>query len=239
MRVAELMSAPPVAVAPSTPVRQAARRMADQQVGCVLVVDHGALRGVLTDRDVTVRWAAAGADRCVSVVEVMSAPAVTVGMDDDLFLDVVHHLADLLSARDREGAERAEAMTAGRLMSAPAVTVHPGGPVAEAARTMARRHLKRLPVVDEEDFLLGIVSRADLLKAHLREDEDLAAQVRLELLAALHPQAFAEIDVRAEEGRITLTGEQPEALTPAGVRSLVRAVPGVVDVEIRLAAPVR
>ncbi|MER5642756.1 CBS domain-containing protein [Kitasatospora sp. NPDC002227] len=146
--------------------------------------------------------------------------------------------ADLLSAREREGAERAEAMTAGRLMSAPAVTVHPDGPVAEAARTMARRHLKRLPVVDEEEYLVGIVSRADLLKAHYREDEDLAAQVRLELLAALHPQALAEIEVGAEEGRIVLTGLLPEALTAAGVRSLVRVVPGVVDVEVRLAATV-
>lgn len=164
----------------------------------------------------------------VSAVPVLTGDGRVVGVVSE---------ADLLSARDSEGAERAEAMTAVHLMSAPAVTVHPEGPVAEAARTMARRHLKRLPVVDEEEYLVGVVSRSDLLKVHLRDDEDLAAQVRFELLAALHPQLSSQIDVRAEDGRITLTGQLPETLTAAGLRRLVRAVPGVVDVEVKLPAP--
>ncbi|MER5642757.1 CBS domain-containing protein [Kitasatospora sp. NPDC002227] len=128
MRVAELMTTPPVTVVPGAPVRDAARRMAEGRVGCVLVTDRGALRGVLTDRDLVVRWAAAGGDPSVTVGEIMSTPAVTVDADDDLaaayrafrrtgvrrlpvvegarlagvltiddlFLDVLQHLADLL-----------------------------------------------------------------------------------------------------------------------------------------------
>jgi CBS-domain-containing membrane protein len=91
-------------------------------------------------------------------------------------------------------------------MSASAVTVHADSPTAEAARAMARNHLKRLPVVDTEGCLIGVVSRSDLLKVHLRTDEELADQVRFELLAVLHPDQASAIDVRAEEGRITLTG---------------------------------
>ncbi|GAA4833631.1 CBS domain-containing protein [Kitasatospora terrestris] len=128
MRVSDLMTAPPVTVPPSAPVRQAAQRMADARVGCVLVADRGTLHGVLTDRDLAVRWAAVGADPSTPVSAVMSAPAVTVDATDDLaaayrafrrtgvrrlavvdgtrpvgvvtvddlFLDVLQHLADLL-----------------------------------------------------------------------------------------------------------------------------------------------
>ncbi|WP_354637280.1 CBS domain-containing protein [Kitasatospora camelliae] len=64
---------------------------------------------------------------------------------------------------------------------------HATSPTAEAARAMARGHFERLPVVDAEDCLIGIVSRSDLLKIHLRTDEDLADQVRFELLAVLTP----------------------------------------------------
>lgn len=84
MRVAELMTAPPVTVAPTASVRDAARRMDDQEVGCVLVADRGALVGVLTDRDLVVRWLAARADQSARVTEVMSAPPVTLDADDDL-----------------------------------------------------------------------------------------------------------------------------------------------------------
>ncbi|GAA4833619.1 CBS domain-containing protein [Kitasatospora terrestris] len=165
--------------------------------------------------------------------KVGSVPVLT---GDGRVIGVVSE-ADLLVARESEGEDGAEAMTAGQLMSAPAATVHPGSPAAEAARTLARRGLRRLPVVDEEDYLLGIVSRGDLLKIHLREDEDLAAQVRFELLAALHPGPAGELDVRAEDGRVTVTGPLPDALTPAGLARLIRSVPGVVDAAVRAAAP--
>ncbi|MGA5823803.1 CBS domain-containing protein [Kitasatospora sp. NPDC094028] len=144
--------------------------------------------------------------------------------------------ADLLLARDRDG-ERAEALTAGRMMTVPAVTVHPGSPLGEAARAMARGHLKRLPVVDGEDYLVGIVSRGDLLKVYLGDDRELADRVRFELVATLGPEAGLGTDVRSESGRITLTGGLPDSVSAAVLERLVRSVPGVADVELRLTAP--
>ncbi|WP_329560482.1 CBS domain-containing protein [Kitasatospora sp. NBC_01266] len=129
-------------------------------------------------------------------------------------------------------------MTARDLLTSPAVCVHPESPIAQAARAMAREHLKRLPVVDAESVLVGIVSRSDLLKVHLRSDEELADQVRFELLAVLHPQQASDVDVRAEEGRITLTGTVAEPGMLPMLEQLVRAVPGVVDVEVRPATKV-
>ncbi|GJF34488.1 hypothetical protein KNE206_71880 [Kitasatospora sp. NE20-6] len=165
--------------------------------------------------------------------------AVPVPTGDGRVVGVVSE-ADLLTAQDREP-ETCTGMTAGVMMTAPAVTVHPDGPIAEAGRSMARMHLKRLPVVDAEDCLVGVVSRGDLLKVHLRGDEELAGQVRFELVAALHPADASGIDVRADDGRITLSGTLPGTLpgteTAGLLEHLVRGVPGVVDAEVRLGAP--
>ncbi|MFJ9610410.1 CBS domain-containing protein [Kitasatospora sp. NPDC101176] len=162
----------------------------------------------------------------VSAVPVLTGDGRVVGVVSE---------ADLLSARDRDG-ERAAALTAGRMMSVPAVTVHPGSPLNEAARAMARGHLKRLPVVDEEDYLVGIVSRGDLLKVYLGDDRELADRVRFELVASLGPSAAVDTDVRSENGRITLTGGLPDTVSVGVLERLVRSVPGVVGVELRLPA---
>ncbi|MFD0526523.1 CBS domain-containing protein [Kitasatospora arboriphila] len=161
--------------------------------------------------------------------------AVPVLTGDGRVIGVVSE-ADLLTAQDREP-ETYQGMTAGGMMTALAVTVHPDSPIAEAGRSMARMHLKRLPVVDAEDCLVGIVSRGDLLKVHLREDKELAGQVRFELIAALHPADASGLDVQAEDGRITLSGTLPDTATAALLEHLVKGVPGVVDAEVRLGVP--
>jgi CBS domain-containing protein len=130
---------------------------------------------------------------------------------------------------------KAEALTAGDLMSSPAVTVQAGATVAEAARIMARAGVKRLPVVDDIDMLQGIVSRADLLKVFLRDDADIAAEVRHEIVAHLFPPASSAVQVEVHDGVVTLGGLiRDSALVPVAAR-LVRAVEGVVDVRFGLA----
>ncbi|MFI1200826.1 CBS domain-containing protein (plasmid) [Streptomyces sp. BHT-5-2] len=125
---------------------------------------------------------------------------------------------------------KAGALTAGELMSAPALTVHADETLAQAARTMARKSVKRLPVVDAQGMLQGIVSRADLLKVFLRPDEDLAAEVRTEIVDRLFGGAPEKVEVRVEDGVVTLRGPiRDSALLPVAAR-LVRAVEGVVDV---------
>lgn len=58
-------------------------------------------------------------------------------------------------------------------MSTPAVTVHAEETAADAARLMTRRGIERLPVVDEEDRLVGIVTRRDLLRLFVRPDSEI------------------------------------------------------------------
>jgi CBS domain-containing protein len=131
---------------------------------------------------------------------------------------------------------KAGGVTAQELMSTPAVTVHADATLGEAARIMARRRVKRLPVVDGVGMLEGIVSRADLLKVFLREDEELTEEVRREVVDRLFPLSADHIQVEVTEGVVTLTGWiDGTALVPVAER-LARAVEGVVDVHCHLAS---
>jgi CBS domain-containing protein len=143
----------------------------------------------------------------------------------------LRRLADLM---------KAGAVTAEELMTAPAVTVAEDATLAQAARTMALKKIKRLPVVDDAGVLRGIISRADLLKVFLRSDEDIAAEVRDRVVADLFPAPPPEpIRVVVREGVVRLTGRIADtALVPVAAR-LARAVEGVVDVECALSGPRR
>ncbi|MGW2515521.1 CBS domain-containing protein [Streptomyces sp. NPDC001617] len=134
---------------------------------------------------------------------------------------------------------KAGARTAGELMTAPALTVRADATLAQAARTMARYGVKQLPVVDESGVLQGIVSRSDLLQVFLREDADIAQEVRREIVAPFFPDPFEPIEVRVRDGVVRLTGRvRDTAFVPVAIR-LTRAVEGVVDVDCRLAGPPR
>ncbi|WP_215452783.1 CBS domain-containing protein [Streptomyces sp. ATCC 21386] len=127
---------------------------------------------------------------------------------------------------------KAGAVTAGELMNAPAVSVHADATLAEAARIMARRKVKRLPVVDRVGMLQGVVSRGDLLKVFLRPDEEMAEEIRDSVLTSL-PSTEA-ITVTVTEGVVTLGGSLPDrGLVPVLARA-VRAVEGVVDIRLDL-----
>ncbi len=132
---------------------------------------------------------------------------------------------------------KAGGLTAGELMSTPVVTVHADATLAEAARTMAQRRLKRLPVVDAEGRLQGVVSRADLLKVFLRPDDEIAVEVRRDVISPLFGSACPGVEVAVADGVVTLRGHvSTTSLVPIAVR-LTRAVEGVVGVECALSAP--
>ncbi|QPK50336.1 CBS domain-containing protein [Streptomyces gardneri] len=132
-------------------------------------------------------------------------------------------------------AAKAGALRAGEIMSSPAVTVHADATLAEAARIMATRRVKRLPVVNDIGMLEGVVSRSDLLKVFLRSDGEIEEEIRRSVLGK--SAAPAELDVSVSEGVATLRGVIADrSLVPLLARA-VRAVEGVVDVRLDLDAP--
>ncbi|WP_339132827.1 CBS domain-containing protein [Streptomyces sp. f51] len=132
------------------------------------------------------------------------------------------------SAADGGGAVRPS--TAEQLMSTPAITVHPEQRVADAARVMERHRVERLPVVDEEDRLIGIATRRDLLRVFLRTDEEIRREIAEDVLGralSLPPHA---VIVSVGEGVVTLEGRlEHRSEIPEAIR-LTWRVDGVVGV---------
>ncbi|MER6347108.1 CBS domain-containing protein [Streptomyces sp. NPDC001595] len=132
----------------------------------------------------------------------------------------------------------AGAVTAEQLMTVPAVTVPVDATLSEAARTMVRHGLKLLPVVDGEGTLRGVLSRADLLAVFLRDDEDIAEDIRRQVVAPLFPALPEPVEVRVHRGLATLSGRVADAaLIPVAAR-LTEAVEGVELVDCALLGPV-
>jgi len=126
------------------------------------------------------------------------------------------------------------ALTAGELMTAPAITIGPQATVPAAARLMNARHIRRLPVVDDKGRLAGVVSRRDLLSVFLRPDEDIAADARRVLNDILLAEP-GEAEVAVRNGVVTLTGTLDPNTGPHGelipvAIQLMWDVDGVVDI---------
>jgi CBS domain-containing protein len=136
----------------------------------------------------------------------------------------------LETRRERAARVKAAGRRAVDVMSTPVVTIDPDATVAEAARRLARHRIKRLPVVDDQGRLVGIVSRADLLRLYLRDDEAIHREIVDEVLLRALWINPATLLVRVEDGVVTLVGHvERQSLVPVIVH-LTRTVPGVVDV---------
>jgi CBS domain-containing protein len=133
--------------------------------------------------------------------------------------------------------EKAEGLTAGDLMTHPAMTVRPDDPVEQAARLMYTLQVKRLPVVDAGARLVGIVSRADVLAVFDRPDTEILAEITDDIILReflLDPGRFM---VSVDEGVVTLQGNLEAAVLGRNLVDRVRHVPGVVAVRDELAYP--
>ncbi|MGY6022751.1 CBS domain-containing protein [Streptomyces spinosirectus] len=129
---------------------------------------------------------------------------------------------------------KAEGARAEELMSAPAVCARPEWTVVEAARVMARRNIKRLPVVDEADRLRGIVSRGDLLRVFLRRDDAIRDEIEHDVLRRTLGLAPSDVTAEVREGQVTLSGTvEVPSLIPI-VERLCRDVDGVVSVQAHI-----
>jgi CBS domain-containing protein len=204
--VAEVMTRDVVTASARTPFKELARIMDERRISALPVLDRsGHVLGVVSEADLLLKQAG----RCR-----------TLGMRAALL--------------DPDQAARLAAEVAEELMSAPAVTIGPDESVAVAARTMLHRRIKRLPVVDVDGSLLGIVSRADLLTVFLREDASLAEEIGAALVRALGPEAAAGLTLDIAGGVVTVGGRLADSSLIPQVAQTVSGVDGVVDVTFAL-----
>ncbi|MFJ1654567.1 CBS domain-containing protein [Streptomyces sp. NPDC088337] len=206
--VEELMTRDVVRARRDTPFKELVRLLEENDVTAVPVVDE--------------------LDRPMGVVSEADLLRKTTDQADPSGRTPIPHL----EAWERA---KAEGSRAEELMSAPAVCARPEWTVVEAARLMETQHVKRLPVVDEADRLLGIVSRGDLLRIFLRRDEAICDEIIGDLLRRTLGLDPRDVTAEVRDGRVTLAGTvESRSLIPV-IEQLCRGVDGVVSVSGNLA----
>ncbi|MEV8516096.1 CBS domain-containing protein [Dactylosporangium sp. NPDC051484] len=202
------------------------------------------VRDVMTKTVVTVT-PDLGYKQIVDLLVDVGVSAVPVVGDDRRVLGVVSE-ADLLHKVEFNGAdvhaglferrrarlakEKATGESAAQLMTSPAVTVRATATLTAAAQVMERENVKRLPVLDHDGELVGIVSRRDLLRRYLRTDDDIRVEIVEGVLRRVLLLDPLEAGVVVTDGHVLLDGKVDRRSTAQIAVRLVRSVDGVVGV---------
>jgi CBS-domain-containing membrane protein len=212
LAVKDVMSTHVVAARKGASFKEMAEKLREHRVSAFPVVDHdGKVIGVVSEADLLTKEALDGG--------LAGMPGMISGI------------------LQRKEEERAAGLTAGDLMTHPAVTVQPDDSVEHAARLMYVRRVKRLPVTDAAGHLVGIISRADVLGVYSRPDEE----IRKEICDEVIPNGFladpARFTVTVHDGIVTLEGKPETAWLGSDIADRIRHVQGVVAVRDRLSCP--
>ncbi len=206
MKIRDVMTAEVATVSPETTLRDVAQVLIERRIsGLPVVTDDGTCIGVISEADLIVKEAGRPASRRRALDWIIG------------------------ESLDPERQRRHAATTAREAMSSPVLTVDADRPLRDAADKMVASHVNRLPVVDS-GRLVGIVTRADLVRAYLHMDEEIEKVIRDDVLRHtmwLDPSRF-RIDVH--EGHVRISGTVDRRSTATIVTKLVGLVDGVADV---------
>jgi CBS-domain-containing membrane protein len=208
LTVSDVMTRTVVSVNAFAPFKEIVRRMQEYRVSAVPVVDEDDIvLGVISEGDLILK--------------------------EDADLEGEPRFLD--GSRRRQDRSKAAGRIASELMTAPAITIGPDATLGEAARVMHRHAVKRLPVVDPAGgTILGIVSRTDLLKVFLREDAEIAREVREDVIHRTLWIDPSRIRILVRDGVVTLEGQVEHRGLHSILERLVLSCEGVVGVDNRL-----
>jgi CBS-domain-containing membrane protein len=204
-QVKDVMTTKVSTVQLGTPYKVIAARLHQQRVGAFPVVDEdGYVAGV------------------VSAADLLAKAALDGSSQERLF--AVRHHRELQQARGLDAAD---------LMTSPAVTIGSRTTVRHAARVMSQRHVKRLPVVDPDGRLLGIISRSDVLSVFRCPDESIRQTIARDVIADAFFIDPATFTVTVQNGVVTLAGPAELTLVRHDIAQQVQHMEGVVAVRER------
>ena len=211
-KVSDVMTGEVAAVRRDTSFKEMAARLREYRVSAFPVIDENRrVIGVVSEADLLAKEALAG--------EHAGIPAAVTG--------ILHH----------KDYQKAEGVTAGDLMTHPAVTARSEDSVEHAARLMYTLQVKRLPVVDAGGYLVGIVSRSDLLTVFDRPDEEIHAEIVNDVILRDFLVDPALFTVTVADGVVTIKGAPETADLGHRLGTRIRHVQGVVAVRDELAYP--
>ncbi len=138
-----------------------------------------------------------------------------------------------LEVERQEGA-RDQVVTVGEVMSIGVVTIRPEMEIYEAAKIMAVQEVKRLPVVDDDNRLLGVISRADIVSIFTRPDDVIEDEIREGLLRRVLFIDPDDLGVSVTNGVVALSGEVGTRAEASMLEELTNRLDGVFGVETKL-----
>ena len=220
MKASDVMSRNILSVGRDAPIAQAIRLMLDNQISGLPVIDAaGKLVGIVTEGDL-LRRSETGTERHrPRWLEILMGPGRLAG--------------EYVRTHGRKVEE---------IMTRQLVSVTPDTPLDEIVALMERRRIKRMPVLDG-DTPVGIVSRADLLRALARtlEEQPVAMagddEIRERILAELAKVSWVPRDglaITVTDGVVGLDGVILDEKEREALRVAAENVPGVRAVEDRL-----
>jgi CBS domain-containing protein len=210
MRVDQLMTKNVITVTPETPLRDVAALLAQKGISGVPVVENDQLVGVVSEADLLVKEAGPGV-RPSRVLDWLLLPDYT----------------------EREA--KFAARTAGEAMTSPAQTIPDYASVATAAARMSEERVNRLPVL-KDGKLVGILTRADVIRAFTRRDDEIAEEIREDVIGRGFWEPPDAVTVEVDQGEVVLSGTVQSHAVASGIPRAVLRVPGVVSVESTLTA---
>ena len=140
---------------------------------------------------------------------------------DFLRLEVARQEADMVAPIE----------TVGEVMNRTVVTIGPEVPIADAARMMVVNDINRLPVVDQQSHILGIISRLDVVAVFTRPDDVIEDEIREDVIRRVLFVDPDSVGVSVANGIVTFTGEIGTRTEARLLEELVRRLDGVVRVE--------
>ncbi len=210
MKVQDVMTTDVATTDPDTLLKEAARELVRRRISGMPVVDSDLqVLGVVSEADILAKEG--------------SEPRGGGGF-----------LQWLVDPGDPWITARFDAVTVGEAMSTPAQTITPDRPIAEAATIMLDEGVNRLPVVDTDGKLVGLVSRGDLVRAFARPDDEIRREIEEDVVRKTLWLDPATLDVTVTNGIVTLAGDVASAADAELLPTLTREVPGVVQVSSSL-----
>lgn len=209
MKVHEVMTSDVISVKTDTPFRELVELMSDRRISGVPVVDElGQILGMVTEGDLITK-------------EHRGNP-------------VGYHPPFPREAKsDREFLRRIGGRVAGQMMTTPAVTVGANDDLRVAARLMSLHRIGSLPVVAEDGRLIGIVSRADVLRVFLRSDDEIRQEIESALLRHILSD-ISTVDVAVRDGVATLRGSVQDPSTAQSLAYHVDRIDGIACIQNEL-----
>jgi CBS domain-containing protein len=210
------------------------------------------VKNVMTKRVVTVgpRISLKQVAHLLVVKRVSGLPVVD---DDGSVLGIVSEADILVKERGRPGrgslldhlletngsqVTKHDARDAADAMTSPAITIRPERPIAEAAALMLDRCVNRLPVVDKQGKLVGIVTRADLVRAFVRDDAAIEKEIREDVILRTLWNPPERFRIEVVGGEVTIEGDVHDAGSAELLVRFIERVPGVVGIRSRVTWPV-